>query len=393
MKIREFRGGGRALVGTALGASTWLGCGSKAQDQACPAHADLMIAASVESLSSVVGLASLDGGAEYLGGDPLGGDPALTSSAGRVFWLNRASGQVLELDPTCATQIRTWSANDDVDGGSTDPQDVAVAPDGSLWVARFYVSTLLVKSSDGSTELGSIDLSHVAGVNRNPFMSSIRIVDSGQGAKAYVTLEMLDPATEQSTSPSYLVRLDVATALQTGEVEATLELKGRNPFGLIVQGEGGTLYLADLGKIDADNETTAGIERVDLATFTSELIVREADIGAKVAQVSITSGCGSAIVFAANETNNTSVITFDPTSGAIVTPLSEKLLYTPGGYKLSGMAWLPGGLNVIGAGTAVSGKGYPVHVLSRKGGCSLEETGRSLYAPDPPITLLPLPPP
>jgi hypothetical protein len=351
----------------------------------CPAS-DIVVATS-DYTSSELGLLALDGGAQfYSGGSTLGKDPALASSAGRLFWIDRYGGDVLELDPRCATALHgPWTTSDPGVQGSTDPQDVAVDPKtGELWIARFNVSTVLVKTPDGSTPLGTIDLSGVAGVNRNPYMTSIRIVNG----KAYVALEMLNPY-PQSVDPSYIVRLDVATALQTGKVEATLQLEGRNPFGQMVEYDN-ALYLADMGSVEQMLEKSAGIERVDLATFSSELIVSEADIGAKVDEVSVTSGCGTAIVMGPGPENVTSLISFDPGTGAIVTPLSSGMLYTDAGFELAGMAWLPGGLNVVGDRTVVPGKGYPVHVLQASSACALAEQPRSLFAPQGPIALQPV---
>ncbi len=353
------------------------------------AASDLVVATS-DYTSSELGLLALDGGDHfYSGGSTLGKDPALASSAGRLFWVDRYGGNVLELDPRCGTVIHgPWTTSDPGVQGSTDPQDVAVDPDtGQLWIARFNVSTVLVKSPDGSTSLGTIDLSGVAGADRNPYMSSIRIVNG----KAYVALEMLNPYPDSKPDdPSYIVRLDVASALQTGKVEATLQLQGRNPFGLMVEHDN-ALYLADMGSDDQMNETDAGIERVDLASFTSKLIVRESDIGAKVDAVSVTSGCGTAIVMGPGPDNVTSLISFDPDSGTILTPLSQGLLYTDAGFDLAGMAWLPGGLNVIGDRTVVPGKGFAIHVLQASSACALTEKPLALFVPQGPIALQPVP--
>jgi hypothetical protein len=339
--------------------------------------------------SSEVGFLSADGCPRFYSGagGVLGGDPALASSAGRLFWLARDTGDVLELDPRTAAVLHgPWTTNDADAGGTSDPQDIAVDPVTSeLWIARFNVSTIEIKSSDGSADLGHIDLSGVAGVNRNPDMSSIRIVDG----KAYVALEMLDDK-DQPTNPSYLVRLDVASRT----IDTALELKGRNPFGLMVEDDsaaGTVLYLADPGSFALTNETDAGIERVDLASFTSELVVRESDIGASVDQVSVAGGCLTAIVAGPDPANVTSLISVDLASGTIATPLSKGFLYTDAGFELAGMAWLGGGVNLVGDRTAVPGKGYPVHAIAASSGCALTETALSMYAPQGPVALEPVP--
>jgi len=352
-----------------------------------------VIVATSDYTSSEVGTLGIDGGATfYTGGNTLGSDPALASSAGRLFWVDRSGGNVLELDPECGTVIQgPWTTSDD-GGGSTNPQDIAVDPaTGNLWIARFMVSTLLVKSSDGRTDLGRIDLSQVTmqvtGMPMNPYMSSVRIV----GGKAYVALEMLDPY-PYGIQTSYLAKLDVATALQTGKIEKTLQLKGRNPFGLMVEYES-ALYLAEPGDVDKADETNAGIERVDLGSFSSDLIVVESEIGASVDEISITAGCGTAIVMGPQTNYNpTSLISFNPTTGTILTPLSQGLLFTDAGFDLAGMAWVPGGVNLVGDRSASpSGKGYAVHVLSASSSCDLTVEARTLFAALPPVALVPVP--
>src|SRR5580698_3531994 len=71
------------------------------------AQASLMVAASDEQYSSELGTLALDGGSPtFYTAAELGYDPALASSNGRVFWINRTSGNVVELDPNCAAGIR-----------------------------------------------------------------------------------------------------------------------------------------------------------------------------------------------------------------------------------------------------------------------------------------------
>jgi hypothetical protein len=142
------------------------------------------------------------------------------------------------------------------------------------------------------------------------------------------------------------------------------------------------LYLAEPGDTKITTESNAGIERVDLATFTSELITRENDIGASVDQVSILSAtCGTAIVMGPGMVNVTSMISFNPTTGAIITPLSKQFLYTSAGFELSGMAWVDGGLNLVGDRTNIPNVGYAVHVVAASSSCELTERPGSLISP------------
>jgi len=369
-------------------------CSSTSPPASHCSSANLVVAASDEQEESAVGTVALTGCAALDSSMALGPDPALSASHGRVFFINRHVGNVFELDPSTGIPIsRGWLANDAKGPpGNSNPQDVAVAPDGSLWVARLDESSVLRVSSDGQQQLGTIDLSRVTGKTRNPYMSSIRTITlPGGTAKAYLTLEMLAYDTSSDDllpdGPSYLVRIDVAT----GKVDDLLTLKGQNPFGLMVEYDD-KLYLAEPGSFYKADETNAGIEVVDLATFTSDLLVKESDIGASVAQVSITHGCATAIVADPSENNYTSLISFDPASGIIHTPLSQKLLYTDAGYELEGMTWLEdGGVNVVGDRTGVVGKGYALHVLQASDVCVLTEKEAPVFVPAAPVAFQPVP--
>jgi DNA-binding beta-propeller fold protein YncE len=344
-----------------------------------------MVAAS-DYQSSEVGLLALDGVAQfYQGGATLGSDPALATSAGRRFWIDRGGGDILELDPKCATVVHgPFTTSDPGLAGSTDPQDVAVDPTtGHLWIARFLVSTVLVKSADGSADLDRIDLSTVTGTTRNPYMSSIRIVNG----EAYVALEMLDYP--RSVGPSYMARIDVLTH----KVDAVLQLQGRNPFGLMVEANG-ALYLAEPGNFDSADETDAGVEKVEISdptkAPTSTMILRESDVGASVDEIAIGPGCAAAIVADATVENTTSLIAFDPVKGTLTTPLSQRLLYTSSGFELAGISWLTNGMLAVGDRTPVAGSGFAVHVLEASAACALTSDPLPLFAPQRPVAITPV---
>jgi len=62
------------------------------------------------------------------------------------------------------------------------------------------------------------------------------------------------------------------------------------------------------------------------------------------------------------------------------------------GFDLAGMAWVPGGVNLVGDRSASpSGKGYAVHVLSASSSCDLTVEARTLFAALPPVALVPVP--
>jgi hypothetical protein len=369
---------------------------------ACGAY-DALVAAS-DYMSSEIGTITLGGGKTFEGFVDLGTDPALESSAGRFFWIAQDSGYIIEVDPQCLSPKATYDANDCDHAGATDPQDIAVAPDGSLWIARLDVSSLLVLNPDGSRRR-TIDLSGLDTRDGNPNANAIRILDpTSDGdastrstpdmatSRAFVSLDILDDnASLASTRPSKIAEID----LQTGAILHVLQLKGRNPFGLMVQ-DGNVLYLADAGSWTQPGEVGAGIERLDAASFTSELLVSAGALGGHAVQVAVTSSCGVAIVAGASPCNPTSLVAFDPASGALAAPA----LLTTTGYDLEGLAWTSGDRLLVGdrssslenaascpsVRTAVPG-GFPIHVFDRSGVCTLTEQARPIVIPQAPIAI------
>jgi hypothetical protein len=367
---------------------------------------DALVAASDYMSSSAIGTIAVNGKTSFTSGADLGSDPALESSAGRYFWIASDTGYIIEVDPHCLEAKGTYDANDCDHAGTTDPQDIAVAPDGSLWIVRFDVPSILVLNSDGSRR-STIDLSSLDPKDGNPNADAIRILDPTSAtdggasdmasAKAFVALGILDndDVNLTSTRPSKLAEID----LVSGVVVRVLELQGRNPFGFMAQ-EGTALYLADAGNWESDLDTAgAGIERVDTRSFTSELLVNNRALGGHAVQVAVTQGCAVAIVAGASPCNGTSLVAFDPASGKVAAPA----LLGTAGYDLEGLAWLESNVLLVGyrsssltgsstcpsSATAVSG-GFPIHAFDRSGVCALTERAHPIVAPQAPVGILAL---
>jgi hypothetical protein len=204
----------------------------------------------------------------------------------------------------------------------------------------------------------------------------------GGSAKAFVTLGRLDNHDPllRSKQPSSAVRIDVAT----GTIEGSIELQGRNPFSVMLAHEGG-LWMALPGVFDAADESIAGIERLDPATFTSRLVVREHDLGGSVTALAFAAGCGAAIV--ADPTpavNATSVVTFDPESGAVLASAHAPILATAG-YDLWALTWKDDVLLV--GDRRRTGSGYPVHAFRREGKCDLRALPDTIFLSAPPVAI------
>ncbi|MGH7271859.1 MAG: hypothetical protein ACREJ3_15625, partial [Polyangiaceae bacterium] len=327
-------------------------------------------------LSSAAGALTLAEGtkAPTFGVD-LGGDPELAVSRGRAFFIARDQDLIFEVDPACGTLKPAVRAHVESSNGTSDPQDVAVASDGSLWVPLYNVPALLVLGPDGSVRR-TIDLSSYDN-DGNPEASAIAIVDTPGGEKAFVALQRLSPAF-RSEQPSWMLRVDVAT----GVVEAHVELAGRNPFGMVQQGP--LLWLAEPGNFDSAVEPLAGVERFDTSTSTTSLLAREIDLGGSVAEIAVSGRCGAAIIADATSENATSLVTFDGSSGRVIAPASSSPLATAG-FDLQGLTWAEG-LLLAGDRRRVA-SGYPVHVFDVASACALSARPDSVFLPLPPVAV------
>lgn len=360
-----------------------LACSSSSAPAAatCKAPYDAIVAASDYSQGgSDLGGVTLDGGASLpFKGIDLGGDPALASSNGRLFYLARDFDTIFELDPDCASPRTKLDVSDPGSRGATNPQDVAAAANGALWIPRFNVATLLVLEKSG--EKSFVDLSS-HDPDGNPNASAIRIESVSGAEKAFVTLERLDDADKfASTLPSSIVRIDVATK----SVEAEVMLAGRDPFG-VINASSGSFFLAAPGSFDSANESDAGIERFDPTSFTSTYLLKESDLGASVTEVAVNGACGAAIVAdSIVNVNSTSLVTFDADRGTALTTTSNSILST-GGFDLSGLAWR-GDTLFVGDRRAGAGGKYPIHVFDRSGACTLTERADSIFVTQKPVNV------
>lgn len=312
-------------------------------------------------------------------GADLGNDPQLSVSHGRYFLLARDSDRVFELDAACGRPRAPFSVNDPERRGLTNPQDVAVAPDGSLWIPRFNVPSVAVLDPTGARK-DTLDLS-TYDADGNPNASAIQILTIDGQAKAFVTLGRLDDRDRfRSKQPSSLLRLDVAT----GAHEGTLELQGRNPFSTMVLHDE-ALWATVPGSFEAADELDAGIERIDPRTFTSRLFVRERDLGGSATAVAFTRSCAAAIVADPVEAvNATSVVTFDPETGDVLASASAPILATAG-YDLWTLAWR-GDVLLVGDRRATP-RGYLVHAFEHRGRCDLRPLPDTIFLTAPPVVM------
>jgi hypothetical protein len=351
-------------------------CSNTPTPSACPYEsggAVLVVAVAPDYSSSGVGALPLDGSpASLLFGSQLGADPALATSVGRHFFIARDRDTIFETDE-CGDGLSELSARapgectTTTTGSCVNPQDVAVASDGSLWVARFDVPSVLVIPNSGSMAPDNVvDMSAFDTTDGNPEMSSVRII----GGNAFIALERLTRQTDGtyvSQQPSQMAVLDT-TSLAT---VATVTLAGRDPFGLMVESSG-SLWLAEPGSFGG-TETDAGIEVFDTTSMTSKLIVTSRTLGGWVAQVAPGVSCAAAIVAQAlpdpqhPTPTPTWLVSFAFDSTMTVTNLKTVIQPTVG-YDLQGLVWTPQNELLVGDWR---GPPFLVHTFTATTSCDL----------------------
>jgi hypothetical protein len=356
-------------------------CGSTsstttAPQGSCGTPVRALLAASDYTSSGVGGLLS-DGGVELRYGADLGGDPQLTVTNGRSFFIARDHDLLFEIDPACGEPIARLSVRADGEQGSQNPQDVAATSDGTLFVPRYNSGDLFVVDKSGATS--SISLASFD-ADGNPQPSAATTIGAAGAEKVFVALERLDDKTLKSVQPSMVVRIDAKTRSVDGQVM----LAGKNPFNLPVL-HGNALYYAEPGNFDDASESAAGIERLDPQAMTSSLLVSEKDLGGSVVAIAITDGCGAAIVAnAVTMVNATSLVTFDPDTGKVHVSAAASPLAT-GGFDLAGLTFSNGTLFVGDRRRA--DQGYPIHAFAVGAGCTLTQLPDATTSPQKPVVV------
>ena len=205
-------------------------CGEVSSSPTCAAEVASVVWVGSDYSSSLIGALPLDGSpASFVAGTALGGDPVHASSQGQRFYIARDLDTLCAADG-CGHSLLQISARETGDSRAANPQDVAVASDGSLWIARgvgeVYESPLpsiFITSPADARAQTTIDLS-TFDADGNPDASSIRILNGF----AFVALERL--TSSKSIQPSMLAVIDTSSL---GVKTSVTQLQGRNPFGLM----------------------------------------------------------------------------------------------------------------------------------------------------------------
>jgi hypothetical protein len=362
-----------------------LGCTANSPPAPNPSQCSAAVALVAMSDYTSADLASiqLDGGGWFTPSPWLGTDPALAVSRGRAFALGRLVGTIASVDP-CGALGPEINVNDPAKRGTSNPQDVAVAPDGALWVPRYNVPSIAIVR--GTAVASTIDLSRYDD-DGNPNAAALRIVDVGGAAKAFVPLEKLtlSGANLVPHGPSTMLRIDVATET----IEAEIELVGKNPFnapGAIAE-RGALLYLAEPGTFTAADEDLAGIERFDTATSSSSLLVREKDLGGSAVEVAVTGRCGAVLIADASADNRVALATFDADTGAVLATNVVGQWSADFDTGLRGLGWIEGGTVLLVGDRAPAGALYPIHAFERDDACGLHAREDRIFVRQKPIAV------
>jgi hypothetical protein len=299
----------------------------------------------------------------------------LVTSSQRNFFIARDNGTLFEID-ACGRGIAQFPSAQPGES-DPDPWDVAVAHDGSLWIARYLLPSALVLNAAGAVE-GTVDLSsfNAAGAT-SPNASAVRIVATSSGEKAFFALERLT-ASDAALLPGMMAVVDTATRT----IDRPITMAGLNPLALTTQAmdANGGIFFADAGDWTSVTQTDAGIERFDTSTLTSSLLFDKPALGGTPSMVSVDAGCGAAIVADATpNVNRTSLVVFATGGGAVTTVFGP----TPG-FDLRGLLWTQGEL-LVGDAQMMGGGTYAVHVFTRGPNCTLSRAP-DLFVPSlPPL--------
>lgn len=252
-----------------------------------------------------------------------------------LFVLGRHLGRLMEIDRTAKPlrdgDARYWSVVDDgADPASANPYDAAYAPDGSLWVTRYFQSSLAILDADGK-RTGTVDLKAWADADGRPEMTAITILDG----IAYVALARLaatadDPTPGPTAMGSIVVAIDTKThavsqAFPSGALPVPTPAAR---FRHAVFGPPKQLFLSCLGAPMSKLQVAGGIVKLDFEAKTQTLVLD----GRALAPASgatfrgFVSGYdvldderGFAIVASMETADNpTSVVEFNPSTGTIV---------------------------------------------------------------------------
>lgn len=209
------------------------------------------------------------------------GELSVHASNGRAFLIDADRDRFVALDPAQPWQA-AWTH--EPSGEDAPTTNTIVAANDAAYVLRAESNEIEILSLVDGTHLGTIDLADfVDPLDADGFVDvSDGFFDATTG-RVYVVLprtRLYDSQRRCSGSKALLVGIDAATRalvdLNGDAAGAAIELAGQRPAssGIVLDGSGLVAYLAQGGCVDEGGALTgAGVERIDLASGTSSLVV------------------------------------------------------------------------------------------------------------------------
>ena len=261
---------------------------------------------------------------------PTSGDTVVVAEGGRLFLLDRSANVVRAYDGRDFS-APTWEAGT---GDGSNPVGVATCG-GKVFVARYFVPSLLVLDPATGLSLGEVDLSAFADADGSPEADSLVAAPNG---RLYATLNQLDYlVTYASTDGSGTlveVDCDALTVSDSWDV-------GPNPHataigdGATIAVYGGDYFLPDWSGPALDG----GLWTFDTETRTlSEPLLTEESLGGNVGNVVVRDdGRG---LYTLDDGTTWSVNCFDATSGTTAATLDPVAFVQGSVLAPDGTAWL-----------------------------------------------------
>lgn len=258
--------------------------------------------------------------------EPVGADPQMRWYDGRVYVVNRAGGDNIQVvNPATNATTLQFSV-----GNGANPYDIAFASPTKAYVTRYERTDLWIVNPATGAFLGAIPLAAFADADGIPEMDHLIAV----GPLLFVSIQRLDRnGGFQPTDYSLVAVIDMRTdtlvdcdpmtpgvqAIRLEKKNPATKFQFDKPTSRLLVGCAGRYTFAD-----------GGIEWIDPVALTSGgVAMTEAALGGDVLDV-VWTGAAKSYAVVSDAAFNTSLIAWSPQSAA---PLDT--LFAPGGFSLS----------------------------------------------------------
>jgi len=251
-----------------------------------------------------------------------GRDVTLRLALGRLWALSRADGTLREIDPPTGAPLREWNL-----GAGSEPLDVAVVSPELAWVT--LATSGVVQRLDPATGIVTAgpDLSDLADPDGNPDLGTMALHEG----RLFVQVRRRHDFDFQFVRPAQIAVLDATTGERI-DVDPvvpgtqTIELRGTAPkLKMQIVESTRSLWVSATGA-DFDD---GGLERVDLDSYETELVLREADgaTGSDLGAFVFTSSDEGFLTFTTDLTLSSHLLHFDLVRGVTGSELNVVVEY------------------------------------------------------------------